>query len=137
MPHIKEKLGIDEFVLLIIGIVVIFSVVFFVNNKIFKQTKEKITIETIKPVKDFKDLEAEETIEEAVEVVNRRPLKFQKFKVTIEIMTEKPQDDSYVRNKTNKLIGLVKSLSDAKDIEIIKLEGVSIRNNKAFDISLD
>ena len=136
MTHIKEKLGISDLMLSIFGIIVIFSIACFIGED---QTEDqirfeaKITIKT-KDVEDFKALEAEEV---KVVEVERRPLKFQKFKVTLEVTIEKPQDDDYVRSETNKLIGLATSLANDKNIKVIKLEGVSVRNNKTFDISLD
>ena len=78
-----------------------------------------------------------EATEEAKKTPERRPLRFRKFRVVVEIYSEEPRDDNYVREETKKLVKLAKSVSDVKDIKIIELQGVSVTKSKAFDISLE
>jgi len=74
---------------------------------------------------------------EAKKTPERRPLRFRKFRVVVEIYSEEPRDDNYVREETKKLVKLAKSVSDVKDIKIIELQGVSVTKGKAFNISLE
>ena len=78
-----------------------------------------------------------EPTENIKEPTKRRPSKFRKFRVVVEITTKEPKDDNYVKQETNKLIGLAKSMG-ADDLRVIKLEGISVRKDKeqSFDIDL-
>ena len=69
----------------------------------------------------------------------RRPLKFKKFRVVVDIICEEPRNDDYVREETKKLVKMVGAVADAKDFKIKKLQGVSVRKDKekTFEISLD
>lgn len=80
---------------------------------------------------------AKETISEIIsETPKRRPLTFKKFRVIVEILCDGPKDDEYVQKEIKRLINLAKSVSDAQDIKIINLQGIS-RKEEAFDINLD
>jgi hypothetical protein len=69
----------------------------------------------------------------------RRPLKFRKFRIVVEIESEEPRDDDYVKKEIDKLISLIKSVSEVKNIKINKLVGVSVRKDeeRIFNINLD
>jgi hypothetical protein len=85
-----------------------------------------------------------EPTEDTKEPTKRRPLKFKKFRVIVEITTEKSEDGSHVRKETDKFVNLAKSMGltksmGANGLKVVKLEGVSTREDKEqiFDINLD
>lgn len=153
MPKIKNILFQILLLICIFMLVIIILAPYGVFNipKDTKRSQEKTQEsfsepkEVLKDPKVLKDTredtrEATEDIKETPKKPHtRRPLKFRKFRVIIDIYSKDPQDDRFVRQETERLFKLAKSVSNVKDIKIIKLQGVSVRKDKEkiFDISLD